>query len=170
MSKQARLELTNSIEPSPGFGWLVPQPQTDYKWLTHVEHNLSPTTLRRYKSLLPKRILAALGDRPVSSIRAIDLDELYQGHARRVGLSSASRGVHDNCEQSSSKPESVKGKYEPRSEREYREDTREPPQGGGEGSGPKTDRLTCGTGVNARSDCSRCTHHERAASISDTYS
>jgi hypothetical protein len=25
MSKQARLELTNSIEPSPGFGWLVPQ-------------------------------------------------------------------------------------------------------------------------------------------------
>ena len=25
MSKQARLELTNSIEPGPGFGWLVPQ-------------------------------------------------------------------------------------------------------------------------------------------------
>jgi hypothetical protein len=25
MNKQARLKLTNGIEPGPGFGWLVPQ-------------------------------------------------------------------------------------------------------------------------------------------------
>ena len=59
------------------------------RWLALVEHDLSPTTLRRYKNLLSKRILPAIGDRPVSSIKAMELDELYQGLTRRIGLSSA---------------------------------------------------------------------------------
>ena len=59
------------------------------RWLTLVENDLSPTTLRRYKNLLSKRILPALGDRPVSSIKTMDLDALYQGLSKRVGLSPA---------------------------------------------------------------------------------
>lgn len=63
--------------------------QLSEKWLALAESDLSPTTLRRYKNLLSKRILPALGDRPVSSIKAMELDDLYQGLVRRVGLSPA---------------------------------------------------------------------------------
>ena len=59
------------------------------QWLTLAENDLSPTTLRRYKNLLSKRILPALGDRPLKSIRTIDLDQLYLGLSRRVGLAPA---------------------------------------------------------------------------------
>jgi len=63
--------------------------QLSEKWLELAESDLSPTTLRRYKNLLSKRILPALGDRPVGSIKAMELDDLYQGLVRRVGLSPA---------------------------------------------------------------------------------
>lgn len=63
--------------------------QLSEKWLALAESDLSPTTLRRYKNLLSKRILPALGDRPVSSIKTMELDDLYQGLVRRVGLSPA---------------------------------------------------------------------------------
>ncbi len=69
--------------------------QLSIKWLTLVENNLSPTTLRTYKNLLSKRILPALGARPVSDIRTIDLDDLYQGLTKRVRLSSSTvRQIH----------------------------------------------------------------------------
>jgi integrase len=65
------------------------------QWLTLAENDLSPTTLRRYKNLLSKRILPALGDRPLKSIRTIDLDQLYLGLSNRVGLAPATvRQIH----------------------------------------------------------------------------
>ncbi|MHB8380145.1 MAG: tyrosine-type recombinase/integrase [Acidimicrobiales bacterium] len=65
------------------------------RWLDQSENDLSPTTLRRYKNLLSKRILPALGDRPVQSIRTIDLDRLYLGLTNDVGLAPATvRQVH----------------------------------------------------------------------------
>jgi integrase len=69
--------------------------QLSEKWLELAEGDLSPTTLRRYKNLLSKRILPALGNRPVSDIKTLDLDDLYQGLIRRVGLSpSTVRQIH----------------------------------------------------------------------------
>jgi integrase len=65
------------------------------RWLDQTENDLSPTTLRRYKNLLSKRILPALGDRPIHGIRTIDLDRLYLGLANDVGLAPATvRQVH----------------------------------------------------------------------------
>lgn len=65
------------------------------RWLDQTENDLSPTTLRRYKNLLSKRILPALGDRPVHRIRTMDLDRLYLGLANDVGLAPATvRQVH----------------------------------------------------------------------------
>jgi integrase len=65
------------------------------RWLDQSVNDLSPTTLRRYKNLLSKRILPALGDRPVNSIRTIDLDRLYLGLTNDVGLAPATvRQVH----------------------------------------------------------------------------
>ena len=69
--------------------------QLSTRWLALVENDLSPTTLRTYKNLLSKRILPALGDRAVSSIQTMDLDDLYRGLLKSVGLSSATvRQVH----------------------------------------------------------------------------
>jgi integrase len=65
------------------------------RWLDQTENDLSPTTLRRYKNLLSKRILPALGDRQVHQIRTIDLDRLYLGLANEVGLAPATvRQIH----------------------------------------------------------------------------
>jgi len=65
------------------------------QWLALAENDLSPTTLRRYKGLLSKRILPALGDRSIQSIRADDLDRLYLGLVNEVGLAPATvRQVH----------------------------------------------------------------------------
>ena len=65
------------------------------RWLELVDTDLSPTTLRRYRNLLSKRILPAIGALPVKSIRTIDLDQLYLGLSREVGLAPATvRQVH----------------------------------------------------------------------------
>jgi len=65
------------------------------QWLAQSGNDLSPTTLRRYKNLLSKRILPALGQRPVHSIRTMDLDQLYLGLTKQVGLAPATvRQVH----------------------------------------------------------------------------
>jgi integrase len=65
------------------------------QWLTMANNDLSPTTLRRYRNLLSKRILPALGDRPVHSIRTIDLDRLYLGLTNEIGLAPATvRQIH----------------------------------------------------------------------------
>lgn len=65
------------------------------RWLELVDTDLSPTTLRRYRNLLSKRILPAIGARSVQSIRTIDLDQLYLGLTREVGLAPATvRQVH----------------------------------------------------------------------------
>ena len=65
------------------------------EWLTLAGGDLSPTTLRRYRGLLDKRILPALGARPIHSIRPNDLDRLYVGLVNEAGLAPASvRQVH----------------------------------------------------------------------------
>lgn len=64
------------------------------KWLGLVRKDLSPTTLRTYKTLLNNRILPTIGDRPVRTIRTVDLDRLYM-HLTDQGLSSSTvRQVH----------------------------------------------------------------------------
>jgi integrase len=65
------------------------------EWLSRSGPDLSPTTLRRYRGLLDKRILPPLGSRSIHSIRANDLDRLYQALVNEIGLSSGSvRQVH----------------------------------------------------------------------------
>jgi integrase len=65
------------------------------EWLALASPDLSPTTLRRYRGLLEKRILPAIGPRPVHSIRANDLDRLYLALVSEVGLAPASvRQIH----------------------------------------------------------------------------
>jgi len=65
------------------------------RWLSIAEENLSPTTLRTYKSLLSNWILPALGDRKIGSIQSSDLDDLYRGLTKRIQLSAATvRQVH----------------------------------------------------------------------------
>ena len=70
--------------------------QLSDQWLTLVNNDLSPTTVHRYKNLLKNRILPALGDRSVSSIRTNDLDRLYLGLVNEIGLAPATvRQVHE---------------------------------------------------------------------------
>ena len=65
------------------------------EWLSLSGPDLSPTTLRRYRGLLEKRIHPALGSRSIHSIRSNDLDRMYQALVNQAGLSSASvRQVH----------------------------------------------------------------------------
>jgi integrase len=61
------------------------------EWLALAGADLSPTTLRRYRGLLDKRILPAIGSRPVHSIRANDLDRLYLALSKQVGLALCAR-------------------------------------------------------------------------------
>jgi integrase len=63
--------------------------QLSDQWLTLVSNDLSPTTVHRYKNLLKNRILPALGDRSVHTIRTNDLDRLYLGLVNDVGLAPA---------------------------------------------------------------------------------
>ena len=60
------------------------------EWLTLAAGDLSPTTLRRYRGLLNKRILPAIGARPIQSIQPNDLDRLYLGLVNETGLAPAS--------------------------------------------------------------------------------
>ncbi len=65
------------------------------RWLAQAEENLSPTTLRTYKSLLSNWILPALGHRKIGSIQSSDLDDFYRGLTKRVQLSASTvRQVH----------------------------------------------------------------------------
>ncbi len=65
------------------------------KWLETAKKNLSPTTLRTYRSLLSNWALPALGDRSIASIQTSDLDALYGGLTDRFNLSSSTvRQVH----------------------------------------------------------------------------
>ncbi|MHB1210120.1 MAG: tyrosine-type recombinase/integrase [Acidimicrobiales bacterium] len=65
------------------------------RWLSLAEENLSPTTLRTYKSLLSNWVLPALGDRKIGSIQSSDLDDLYRGLTKRAQLSASTvRQVH----------------------------------------------------------------------------
>jgi integrase len=69
--------------------------QLSEKWLNLAKGDLSPTTLRRYENLLKNHILPALGNLPVRNIQSIDLDQLYYGLTKRVGLASATvRQIH----------------------------------------------------------------------------
>lgn len=69
--------------------------QLSDQWLALVTNDLSPTTVHRYKNLLKNRILPALGDRSLSSIRTNDLDRLYLGLVNEIGLAPATvRQIH----------------------------------------------------------------------------
>ena len=65
------------------------------RWLLISSADLSPTTTRRYRGLLDKHILPAIGSRAAHKIRTTDLDDLYLGLIHQSGLSPASvRQVH----------------------------------------------------------------------------
>jgi integrase len=69
--------------------------QLSDRWLEMAKNDLSPLTLRRYRGLLDRSILPAIGDLSVKSIEAIDLDQLYNGLQKRAGLAPATvRQVH----------------------------------------------------------------------------
>lgn len=88
-AQQVLNALVADAEAGKRVGTTATFEQLSEKWLAIAENDLSPTTLRRYRNLLAKRILPAIGDRPVGSIRAMELDDFYQGLIRRVGLSPA---------------------------------------------------------------------------------
>lgn len=65
------------------------------RWLTLSEADLSPTTVRRYRGLLDKHILPAIGSQPIHRVRTSDRDDLYLGLLKHRSLSPASvRQVH----------------------------------------------------------------------------
>jgi integrase len=69
--------------------------QLSEQWLRLVGDDLSPTTLRTYENLLAKRILPAIGDLPIKKIEPSDLDLLYNGLVKRIGLSPKTvRQIH----------------------------------------------------------------------------
>lgn len=65
-------------------------------WLELAERDLSPTTLRTYRSIADKRVLPALGDVPVERLTARDLDGLYIAASREVSPASVRR-IHALC-------------------------------------------------------------------------
>ena len=65
------------------------------RWIQQASADLSPTTLRRYESLLRLHILPALGAVSIHKIKTADLDRLYLGLVAEKSLSPASvRQVH----------------------------------------------------------------------------
>jgi len=88
-AQQALNALVAEADTGGFVGTAMTFEQLTVQWLALAENDLSPTTLRRYKNLLSKRILPALGDRLVNNIRTRDLDRLYLGLANEVGLAPA---------------------------------------------------------------------------------
>jgi len=85
----ARAQNGHYDNKSSTFGELVAN------WLSLIKDEISPTTLRTYRNLLKNHILPGLGNRPIESIRAADLDLLYRGLAEQKGLSAATvRQIH----------------------------------------------------------------------------
>ena len=65
------------------------------RWIEQAGADLSPTTLRRYESLLRLHIHPALGAVSIHKIKTAELDRLYLGLVAEKGLSPASvRQVH----------------------------------------------------------------------------
>ncbi len=65
------------------------------RWLAQVENDLSPTTVLRYKNLLSKRIVPALGSKKIHRLRADELDRFYLALVNDEGLApSTVRQVH----------------------------------------------------------------------------
>ena len=92
-SKREAQQVLNSLVAEADAGGFIGTSTTFeqlcIQWLALAENDLSPTTLRRYKNLLSKRILPALGSRRINSIRTVDLDRLYLGLSNDVGLAPA---------------------------------------------------------------------------------
>jgi integrase len=64
------------------------------QWLAHAEHDLSPSTIRRYRGLARAHIVPALGGRRLDAVTPGDLDALY-ARLRSRGLAPATvRQVH----------------------------------------------------------------------------
>jgi integrase len=98
-SKRQAQQLLNSLVADADAGRVsgtsATFKQLTDEWLSLSGPDLSPTTLRRYRGLLDKRILPALGPRSIHSIRSNDLDRMYQALIIEVGLSPGSvRQVH----------------------------------------------------------------------------
>ncbi len=48
------------------------------RWLEHkTAQGLSPTTLRLYRGIVDKHVVASLGRKPVNKVRTLDLDKVY---------------------------------------------------------------------------------------------
>ncbi len=67
------------------FGWLLD------RWLDHAE--LSPTTVRGYRSYIDRRLAPALGQVRLRDLTALHLDELYQ----RLGAEGLARATVRQC-------------------------------------------------------------------------
>lgn len=90
--RQARRELANLVgvadEPqrpksTATLGSLLDQ------WLSNVEGDLSPTTVREYRRLVERRIKPGLGTRPLARVGVVELEDLYRA-LTRCGLGAGS--------------------------------------------------------------------------------
>lgn len=64
------------------------------QWLAQAEADLSPSTMREYRRLVDRRILPALGARPLAKVTVVELEDFYRGLVRS-GLGAGSvRQVH----------------------------------------------------------------------------
>jgi integrase len=65
------------------------------QWLALAQDDLSPTTARRYRSIVDSTIVPALGSVRVRKLQTDQLDALYRGLSKQRGLSPSSvRQVH----------------------------------------------------------------------------
>lgn len=94
-AQKALNALATEIDDSRFVGTSTTFAELATRWLDYASNDLSPTTLRRYKNHLSKRILPALGDLPVKKITAHILDRFYFSLSNKVGLKPATvRQVH----------------------------------------------------------------------------
>jgi integrase len=101
--RQAEVELTRLLEQTNTGAYVDPSKTTVAEFLERwnrdwASHNVSPTTLERYRSLIDKQILPHIGLQLIQKLRPVDLTELYstllrEGHASGGGLASRTVGL-----------------------------------------------------------------------------
>ncbi|HLK44995.1 MAG TPA: tyrosine-type recombinase/integrase [Acidimicrobiales bacterium] len=72
------------------FGASATVGQLTDEWLAIAGRTLSPTTVRRYRGVLERHVVPALGCRQVGEVDARDLDRLYQALSTQRGLAPSS--------------------------------------------------------------------------------
>ena len=102
--REAQVELTRLLEQTNKGVYVDPNKTTVAEFLDRwnrdwATHNVSPTTLERYRGLIDKQIVPHIGQHPIQKLRPVDLTELYstllrEGHAvSGAGLSSRTVGL-----------------------------------------------------------------------------